>query len=486
MTTEAIKIERMNWKVFFEPERVANTALVGALIFSCFAVVIGQTLPQYWQTINLFCLLAYILAVIVLFYFEAPFTLFVAFTILATLMNGASVASIEAGEYMRDQDRFGFLTGATSRLIFYDLLFLSTAFLSYRLCRRLFPNSCDGPPPASLSSTKRNVLVAIVLFMIAIIWFNIINFGSPVFSFGATRSTYWETHPFPRIAMAYWFLPFAVIFLGYLYREYYSARKWVALILFGLFLIVANRILIGAKAWGTLSTIWLFTLTIVVRSNRSSQEIARMLLKLAPIVIGLLALALAVSYYLLFKDTFIGRVMPAIAGRLLGEQGHVWWGIDLMMIVDETRPHYSGLQTEFGQWMHFSWPTGAIGSQIPSDIIAIDVLRTLFLDTGARFSALSPSVALYYFGPIALIPVQIIFGLSMGIFVFIFHTLLRKGLIIGLIPFYWFYANVPSEVFSNGNLNRLFALQGVITFTLFILSMFCYRALMSLPERKQF
>ncbi|MGE6659758.1 DUF6418 domain-containing protein [Pseudomonas sp. NPDC077408] len=234
---------------------------------------------------------------------------------------------IETGQYISEQAVNGHNNGATIRLaIFVQVYMLGLFWTSVYLT-----NIISKRYQLSDSSNKLKKLDYISTCFLGIVlslgFSTILVYGSPLLM-GVSRFRYWHYLPsiLSRIPAL---ITFGAFFLGLLTASFGVKRKYIALTVMNIFLLI----LLAEKFTSVfLYGIYFFTAYMLglILVRETQPKLGKLFL--LSILLILLLLFLAAAGYVYLHDYNWEDVPKKIVDRAFGLQGHVWYGIDRLAI----------------------------------------------------------------------------------------------------------------------------------------------------------
>lgn len=334
---------------------------------------------------------------------------------------------LEQGIYITEQERYSYFTGSTFRLLFYTSIFLLICFFSLQLFQHItskkkvfISKRISRIKPKSVSMS----LFYIVILMEFLMYLNLFASEIPLFSPSITRFNYWESSCFPflRQIIGNISLPIAMILgIYYMYFSNNNLYHWRKKTIFLFLLYIVYLYLIGQKFSAQFLAIYFFFLPYwVINFKKASLFLfsKRSLKYILPI--GLLIFG-----FILYKYQFTGisemkgSAWSGMIYRILGLQGHVYWGIDEMVFHQNLYGwHY------FSEFLRDNWN----GLLLEMNLIGPSNLDW-YLEHNIQFTAGYPAILLLI-NPILAIFIQMVFAFIFSLSVFYTYTMLLYNNIV--------------------------------------------------------
>jgi hypothetical protein len=318
-----------------------------------------------------------------------------------------SNAYLEGGTFILEQGDFSYATGSTLRLTILSFIFFAVSILVFKFSTRtLFSvhNPANNLPPYS---GRYRIIFSITAFVLLLNAINLLIFGSPLLQ-GIQRFDYWQMHPFPILHKLTSYLFIVCFFLGSMYGSANSSsrRKFALLSLISYIFI---NILLGEKFTGIyLDLIYFFIGFILTRLLicGTIPRIFRIIFLSSTIFI--LLICLTIWHYTRIHGIDSTMVFDFLITRIFALQGHVWWGIDRMMINGHSAHGIFELLRSYKD-------TEAGGFYMLMYQIAPTSLVNSYAERGVTFSMGSPAIAVYALGYVGAVIYQLLGGILYGL-----------------------------------------------------------------------
>lgn len=251
-----------------------------------------------------------------------------------------SSAYIEAGSYIIDIDRNSYYTGATIRLMLYQVLFWGVVLLLYKKYARFF--NMENKSDINKSTAKK---IQGILFIYNMVLFaNVFISGSVLTNENISRFNFYTTYSILPIAkyLSYFILPVSTI-NGLVFVKY-NKKKWsiINLLLDSLYMY-----LVGEQGWNYIRLFLYFCFPLLIMLVKKHFRFINFKRVVLFIIITLLAVTPKIKHfeehglYKFKSDSSIEMLMY----RALILQGDVWWEID-RQVWESREPDFSQIKTE--------------------------------------------------------------------------------------------------------------------------------------------
>ncbi len=338
------------------------------------------------------------------------------------------------------------VTGGLSRLVLYDVVFLSSSYWIYN-------KIVDDKTDLVLKIRRKKVIWSIFLLLSIALIIGLWIYGSPVLN-GQDRYAYWFLDvQDPLIKAIHSNYAIAILLLAFLFDE----RK--KLVVLCIIIAAIITMLGGEKFTQFINWIFYFVMVYFVRHEAvlSSKNKAKMFFMFFVVIIILVGV---ISYHYTelsgsndaLEDMFIMR---------FASQGQIWWGVD--KLITDLDNNVDVFFQEMHYWFDFKLDEDIIynfGMYKVMSVISTQERVLRYLDLGIRFTLGWPGVGLYYFGYFGLIFAQLIFGSLLGWWCAITYKIIKKADIIKILILIEIYRYLV-EAFVMGNMYVLFSIKGL-------------------------
>ncbi|MCK4371831.1 MAG: hypothetical protein KAW61_01735 [candidate division Zixibacteria bacterium] len=334
-----------------------------------------------------------------------------------------SCAYLESGHYITEQAVFASATGATSRLVIYNLVFFLASLVIITPFIRNPAHSVDLSKTISDRSVWTICLVISVL--LATLYAGLYVYGVPLFE-GIDRFEYWLNHPNPIFRTLGGQIFLLMFLLGILFSC--SKRRIYLFLLFG---VCIYLILQGGKFSGMFLVGYFFLLPVfITKAVTGEMQFSLKKIGMYTAIIATVILSLLYYHYSEIYNAPESTVVDAIFNRALGLQGHVWWGTDVEVMNRSGLVDVDQLGREFSSFISFSSAEEDVGIKYLMSLIAPPHIANAFLDKGVVFTMGYPAIGLYIFGYVGLVIFQVmVAGIVVPAAVYVYRKLARRQLI---------------------------------------------------------
>ena len=362
---------------------------------------------------------------------------------------------IESGAYMAEINHYGYVTGATARLVFLNVLFFYSAYIIYS-------KSFKNIHYKFIDLSK--ILVVLIHFVMVsyyiICGYVLLHYGSPLIKH-MDRFLYHSSIPYTFFLISNLFLTLAfmqgVIAVYYLKNRDYRKIRYCFI---NLILLIVYRIFFGDKWSGLFFCCVLFFVPILVwmyhRAFRFRKQIFIICL-ISFLSLGITA-SLLITYYYNVNGVRSSQLVPKIKGRL-AEQGQVWWAVDEIIMRSATVYPMDSLShnEKMGQYRLMKALTN-------------DQLVKRYKNLGVTFTMGFPAIFLYEYGYLGTGLLVVVCGMLMGcLLCWMVTAILNCDIILSflLIRIYLMLLNG----FSMGNIYRFGDWKFLVTVLLLVMYM---------------
>lgn len=376
-----------------------------------------------------------------------------------------SVLYIEKGIYILEQDRFSYHTNAALRLLLYILIFIF--FFNILISKKNKSISKKGIRLNFIGKKNNSnifFLTVANLLIITLLYINLaISSPPPIFS-----DSFISRHGYIETTKLWFFLQIfgkvagivpIISGLCFKYSIDLELKKVKIMNIIFYFMYINYLIILGNKFGGLLwASFYFFTPTLI--SIKNTKRLSIKINKKIFYILIFISMALLGFYYLItyhYSKYFITEEYGGAAGfiiyRIFGLQGHLWWGIDLLITSNTT---YNFSFTEIID----SMPT-MMRLITPFNIESA-------IENGLNFSFGFPANIFLFFGiPIGLL-ILIILAISINILIReIIKNIVKEKIYSSILLIYiysWIF-----NFFSIGSLSTIISLKFTIFIVLYIL-----------------
>lgn len=398
------------------------------------------------------------------FYKTSKYFLFWILFYFGQLMAILSTMYIETGIFITEQGRYSYYTGASIRLLLMNILFFLVFFITLLLLSEKDKSAKYIKIKIFNPYYLLRFMMVIIFLLMTYLFANLLISGVPLFS-EISRFVFWTE---------YSSLPFA--------KEINNQLLLFSFILGTVYLFERNN---EKYAF----SLWLFVFLIIyliLLSNKFSGLLLNMLLFLIPVFSNydfkkivnkknvLISITLIIAFYSLIFLNYkyvenINNPNQAIMYRVLGLQGHTWWGIDRYVQVtninnlEEIKKEINGLVNDDG----FEY----VGMYKLMLIIADQDLVEYFRKFGVSFTMAYPAIIIQTLGYKMAFLFQFIFALFCALLIFVFKKVINSSLWLMSIFIFKLYLG-SYLLFTMGTFGDLFNFINVIIMYLVIVYFF--------------
>jgi len=365
-----------------------------------------------------------------------------------------SCVYLESGNYISEQAVFAYVTGATSRLVMYNLIFFLAGLVMFTLYikngRRSFAVSQSIPKLGIWT-----ICLGLSL-LLTILYIGLYIYGVPLFE-GLDRYRYWADHPMPVFRLLSGQVYLLLFLLGILFAH--SKRRIYLVLLIGC---CVYLILQSVKFSGLFIVGYLFLLPIIItRLTKGKLPLPLKSIGIYAIVICSLFLSVIYYHYSAIHYSPDLPITESIANRVLGLQGHVWWGTDVEVMNRNRIVDFDQLSKEFSSFMSFSPEDEDVGMKYLMSLVAPPYIAQAYLEKGVNFTMGYPAIGLYIFNYVGLAFLQIIVAAIVVVAIaYVYQKITRYQLIRAAVAIKIFIEIYGA--FTIGNFYQLFSLKVVI------------------------
>lgn len=383
-----------------------------------------------------------------------------------------SIRYLERGAYISEQFQFGTLTGASARFSLLALTFLSVVMLCVsrfaRSPRLSAPHWSAGRGDRSRSFVRMALLFAWSL--VGALLMTGLVFGFPLLT-GQTRFGYWPSTPgLERLA---YLVPVAALTLGVAQHMSSGKRSWVAL-LAG----ISSLLLFSDKFSGPLTAIIYFAMGYYAARALDPATVKRHVglgraALVAPLVAALLVGTTLYGYTVVDgKQSY--ELRDAVVDRALGLQGHVYYGVDRRVVVDESDTVDPG--EFFAPNREPLQPAGLV--RLMHEISPSSFVYAMRA-AGIRFTNGYPAIAVASFGFLGALGVQIAAGLLFALFAYYVALKIARLDFAGLVLAGAYLSNIVTNALLMGEVYYVYRPLGLVLLAAMVLEHLNSNALMA-------
>ena len=390
------------------------------------------------------------------------------FFYVAQLWAIISCYYIEQGIFITEQERYSFETGATYRLVIENLVFFSSALILLKFLPKpkVFSEKLTLTPKAS----SMYDLLLYFLFTVSILFFVDTLITKIKYNDAFNRFNYYDYSiliKYPVINVFLYHISLTSFLLGVLFLINKNSKKKLKkkiIIFISLILILLGNIFQGSKFSAIYLNLLIFLIPFLTTvkigfSKKTIKYIFSVFIGIS-IFIGVV-FNLAVKEYTqtLGKDEAVSFVLY----RVLGLQGHVWWGTDYLSQNMNSLDKSSHLMEEIKVITLKS--DGRYESGLEALMLLVSPrLGPIFIDNNINFTMGFPAILNILFDPFVTLLVLMILGIFFGIFVYLFNLAIQSYNILIIILFGYIYIYGIMQFFTMGKTVKLFNLRMYIAF----------------------
>jgi hypothetical protein len=382
---------------------------------------------------------------------------YLVFLYIAQLWSIVSCFYIETGIYITEQKVYSFSTGATFRLVIYNTVFFTAVVAAV--------NALTKRNQVEKRITLRNKqlwnLWFIPIYMVATAMFANSLLTFIAYSNNYTRFNFWDYAIFPKVGFLYQFFYVLIFIAGFLYRVNKGNRKYQGLAITSFILFNGSMILIGHKFSPIYMSTLLFLIPILSENASFLVRNKKRIIVYGLIIVGIF-LTLSINEYA--KSVGEENALNFVVYRILGLQGHLAWGTDLLVQTGNVN-YNSNFSNEIAELIE---PTSshsnvgmkklmwAVGGQVGSD----------FINNGVNFTMGFPIITAYMVGGFQATVLLSFLGAVFGLLIAGFNYFLQKNELLISIIFCKIFIDCLS-LFTMGNFYVVFNKQNL--FLLFVI-----------------
>ena len=422
----------------------------GLFLLLCLVhLYVFYTPPSSW--IAWLAVVVYLIFVI-LTYKKAPIFFWLFFLFL--FGQGTAIIScayLESGHYISEQATYAYATGATLRLVIYDMVFFLTGLAVFTFIKKKISVNYEDIK-AILDSHKR-LLYLIMTLLLLILYAGFFIYGSPLLM-GLDRIDYWTNHSMPILKT----LGGQVYFMTFLLGIVFSYRKDIKIIIF--FAAVCVYLILGSEKFtGLYTVLYYFMLPIIINGLMEGKK--QFSLRRIGIYTAVICSALLAVIYYHYSNINISSgdtVSDILVNRALGLQGHVWWGTDVEVRNRDEIIDFKQLSKELSSFLSYSSEKEDVGMKYLISLVAPPEIAKSYLERGVNFTMGYPAIGLYIFNYVGLFFLQILAACIVVLaVVYLFNKMTRFQLVRAALAMKIFVEVYAS--FTVGNFYQLFSIK---------------------------
>ena len=304
---------------------------------------------------------------------------------------------IENKAFISEQMRYGYATGATLRLVFYSIIFVTalSVLLTYFLKKERLQSRLLAP----IQRWERvfvNIFTAVIASCLV---FVVIRYGTPL-SMGMDRFKFWaDVAP---VGKKFSGLAIQAAFLnGVLYARTSAGMKKKGYLL-NLLILLFLQVLQGVKFSGLQLSgfLFFFPSLLSMTNNNNLVVILKKYFVYVMLFCGALFLIIMMQYKYLYRNNPL-----ELMGSRVVQQGHVWWGTDCITQRFGGLPPSSILH-ELNPLMRVNGES--LGLEALMWAVSPRQIVEVFLRKNVYFSMGYPAIIIYYLGYASSTVVQIL------------------------------------------------------------------------------
>lgn len=351
---------------------------------------------------------------------------------------------IEFGTYLPETQVMTHFTGATTRNLALCFFFVYSSLYVFQSLEKT--NLMDARLPRSLNVFIKYIFVVSFLASAFSLIYIYIKFGSPS-DYNVDRFYYWENIAPGWGEYVRFILSQLSIFMGMFYIID-KKNKYIYIFIFGLL----SQVLVGEKFSGLFISLLLFCIPVFVATGANLAALAYRYKKILIIIAFAFPILILTSYTAISGSS---SAVTAMSIRLL-LQGQMWWGVDSISSIYETRSldiivsKYLGYGSEYvNQGMYF-----LMEKISPSSVFE------QYSEAGVTFTMAAPVNNIYFFGfALSILPTVFIGMLSGVAFWFLYRTIVIQDYLLLLISMKFYFLTI--RVATMGDVGYLFSLKTV-------------------------
>jgi hypothetical protein len=401
----------------------------------------------------------FLLTGLVMYLIDKKYFWYCAMLYIAQLWTIISCAYIESGIYITEQHVDSFATGATLRLVLFNIVF----FLSYIAIMRLFDHVIlvRDIRTSYVSREVKFISLAVIVGSVLLLYINIIQSGIPLFSGSAiNKFTFWkESAIYPGFARFLSYSPFYGFILGFIYSNSTDKlSKRSSLVILMAYLIY--QMLEGHKFSLPYATIASFLIPFIPSkvtetSRYSVWQKGKLLLM---VVVGIIIVFELSKFYSAFNN--VEDTTSDVLYRIFGLQGHVWWGTDLLEQTTNI-DHYRHFVTEMRELFNSRELPIDAGILFLTILLGGDTGYDFVVRIGGAYTMGYPAISLYTFGTWGTVLLQVFFSIILAMLVRSLHFHIKSGYLIRSVLLYKLLWSTYNAL-TMGNFGDLFNIKSLV------------------------
>ncbi len=376
-----------------------------------------------------------------------------------------STLYLEHGIYITEQARYSFPTGATARLVLYNIAFFIP--LSYFL-KKITKNNIN-----KAIQTKQikgsNIIVNIMLISISLcilfLYYNLIKTGIPLFSDVVTRYVFWdEFSNYVWAKKIHYQISLMGFVLGLIHAFANTKNSKVVTPLL-LLLMIVYLVLFGEKFSSIFRTLYMYLIPFYsIKYARKKKYLEKKDFILIVLTFTLL-FSLSIFHFSQTEDT---SALGAILYRVLGLQGHTWWGADEYLTSINTYNYWLHFSDEFSRVFNMESSSLNTGMKYLMLLIGDSNIVDIYISSNVSFTMAYPAITLYTFGYVGALAFQVLFAMIFAVIIKLFSSSINnKQYIISVLSTKLYIS--AFTLFYQGDFFEFFNLQVVGIFYVLVL-----------------
>lgn len=409
--------------------------------------------------INILSMIIYLFFVLIFLKGNKYWSLYL-FFVISSVWVLVSVLYIEQGIYIFEQDRNSFETGATMRLAIMYLIFFSTSMFFLNLFDRrkkvkkfYFINNFNN-------NKLVNYLIIYVLFFMSLFIFVDGFLTYKQYNGSYTRFNYYEYSIFSHLLLyriITHFLHIISLLLGY-YLGVFKTKTINIIIVFSLINLLSFSYFQGNKFSGFYLILVLFFIPILIKKNiliQFKKINFKKILIISFFVFGFIAIVFNLSLKEYSQSMDVNDAKKFITYRILGLQGHVWWGSDNLGSKLSKIEKQNNIEDELN--IIFLKQTDEIYGGLDKLMITISPkIGMQYIENGVSFTMGFPAILNILFNDLGKYMILVLFSLIFSYFLYyLYQSIINKDLIMVILFAYIFILGVI-QYFTMGRTSALF------------------------------
>lgn len=366
---------------------------------------------------------------------------------------------IETGIYLSEQGRYSYATGATSRLVLYNMIF----FLCLLIFIGFFKKSYDKLDNITMkSNTIVLLLLSGITLTILLLLLNLVKTGIPLLSDGSiNRFNFWKQYAaYPKMEILYNYINSYAFLLGLIFSKNYSkfCRKWSLI----LFVFLFSLYYLHGNAFGGLFSITVFFL--LPNAVHKIKEGKGLVNKKWILIISSLLVLFVLFKYIEYRFMFnYENPLELVIYRIFGLQGHVWWGTDV-------------LTKDLGVFDQPLFKAEDIFFPSSENLTGMQFLMVLlggnkgyaYIEQGINFTMGYPAIIVLSFGYLGAIIFQIGFTLVLSLLITYLDKYINSGALLRAMFIFIIFSKTQTFA-SMGSLSAIFNMSNLLCIIIILL-----------------